>query len=34
MSEAEQKLAKIKELLMNLEHEISECRRILKGESP
>ena len=31
MSEAEVKLAKIKELLTNLEREIQEARMILRG---
>jgi len=33
MSEAEQKLEKIKVLLANLENELQEARAILRGEA-
>jgi len=32
MSEAQTKLEKIRRLLVSIENEIGECRRLLKGE--
>ena len=32
MSDAQQKIDKIKEVLNRLENELAECRKILRGE--
>ena len=34
MSDAQQKIDKIKFLLNRLENELAECRKILRGEKP
>jgi hypothetical protein len=34
VSEQQQKIEKVKALLSNLERELAECRKILRGENP